>query len=221
MSKETNNLLQRRNCTLTTETEFQGKSINTNKEKDKSCIEEILKPIHAHLTDMIEKHSQVMITRFDLRTPSGAADLNNKQVGRIFENMERALNRKEYAGGHKPDPRLIGVAEDQGNGTHYHCVAMVNRNAIQHPHTIHKTAEKYLRKALDIPQKEAEGLVDYCNQKGENGITIRRGSADEDKKTNQVMHQVSYLAKERGKENIPQGQHLWVGTRVPKKNQEK
>ena len=61
--------------------------------------------------------------------------------------------------------------------------------------------------------------MDYCNQKGENGITIRRGSADEDKKTNQVMHQVSYLAKERGKENIPQGQHLWVGTRVPKKDQ--
>lgn len=132
MSTHKNNLQQRRNCTLTTEQEFKGKSINTNKEKDQSCIEEILEPIHAHLDDMIEKHCQVTAVRFDMRAPEGAEDLTNKQVGRIFENMERALNRKEYAGGHKPDPRIIGVAEDQGNGNHYHCLALVNGNAIQH-----------------------------------------------------------------------------------------
>lgn len=218
MSKEANNLQQRRNCTLTAELEFEGKSINTNKEKGQSCIEEVLAPIHAHLEDMKEKHSKVMVTRFDLRIPSGAEELNNHQVGRIAENMSRAIKRKEYAGGHNPDPRIVCAAENHGSGTHYHCVAMVNGNAIQNPHTIYNAAEKYLGKALKLSQEETKGLVDYCNQKGKNGIIIKHGSSDEQEKTNQVMHQVSYLAKERGKEQIPKGQHLVIGTRVPKDN---
>ncbi len=157
-----------------------------------------------------------MITRFDLRIPNGAKELNNKQVGRIFENMSRAIKRKEYAGGHNPDPRIVCTAENHASGTHYHCVAMVNGNAIQNPHTVYNAAEKYMAKALDISQEETKGLVDYCNQKGKNGIIIKHGSSDEQEKTNQVMHQVSYLAKERGKEQTPKGQHLVTGTRVPK-----
>lgn len=217
MNKAPNNLQQRRNCTLTTENNYNGKTINTNKEKEQSCIEEILKPINAHLEDMLDKHSQVCVVRFDLRTPNGAEELNHKQVGRIFENMKRALKNKEYAGGHNPDPRFIGVQENQERGTHYHCVALVNANAIQNPHTIYQTAEKYLANSLGIPQEETKGLVDYCNQKGESGIIIKRGSPDEKEDVNSVMYQVSYLAKERGKENTPKSQHLWVGTRVPKK----
>lgn len=96
-------------------------------------------------------------------------------------------------------------------------MALVNGNAIQHPHTIHKTAEKYLGKALGLTEEETKGLVHYCDSNGANGITIRRGNADQEEKTNQVMHQASYLATERGKEDTPKGQHLWIGTRVPKK----
>lgn len=75
-----------------------------------------------------------------------------------------------------------------------------------------------IAKSLGISQEKAKGLVDYCNQNGENGKIIKRGNPDEQKITNQVMHQASYLAKKRGKEDIPKGQHLWVGTRVPKKD---
>lgn len=218
MTNEQNTLHQRRNCTLTTSKEYNGKSINTNQEKDQSCIEEILTPINAHLGDMLKKHSQVLTVRFDLRTPNGAEELNNKRVGRIFENMERAIERKEYAGGHNPDTRLIGVQENHGSGSHYHCAAMVNGNAIQNPYTIYKTAERYLAKALGIPQEKTQGLVDYCDSQGENGIIIKRGSPNEKKQVNAVMHQLSYLAKERGKENTSQGQHLYIGTRISKKN---
>lgn len=221
MDTHQNHLQKRRNCTLTTETKFNGKSINTNKEKGQSCIQEILIPIEKHLTDMLQKHSQVTMERFDLRPPQGAEALNNKLVGRIFENIRRDIKRKKYAGGHNPDTRIIGAPEDHGNGTHFHCLAFINGNAIQHTHIIHKTAEKYLGKALGLSEEETKGLVHYCNTNGENGITIRRGSADEEEKINQVMHQASYLAKERGKENTPQGQHLWVGTRVPKQHQQK
>lgn len=217
MSKETNNLLQRRNCTLTIETEFQEKSINTNKEKDQSCIEEILKTINAHLDDMLEKHSRVMVTRFDIRAPQEAKDFTNQQIGRIIENMGRALDRKDYPSGHDPDPRIIAVAEDHGNGTHHHCLAIVNRNAIQNRYGIYELAERYTAKALGIPQKEAKGLIEHCNGHGENGITITRNSPDAKEKIDQVMHQASYLAKKRGKENTPKGQHLYVDTKVPKK----
>lgn len=64
--------------------------------------------------------------------------------------------------------------------------------------------------------KKQKDWLTIANQKGENGIAIKRGSSDEQEKTNQVMHQVSYLAKERGKEQTPKGQHLVTGTRVPK-----
>lgn len=221
MNTHQTSLKQRRNCTLTTEKEFKGKSINTNKEKDQNCIEEILAPIHAHLTDITEKHNRIMTTRFDLRVSQETEDLTNKQVGRIFENMGRALDRRRYAGGHNPDPRFIGVPEDHGNGIHYHCLVLVNGNAIQNPYTIFNLAEKYLGKALGLTEEAAKGLVHYCNQQGENGIIIRRDSPDEEEKTNKVMHQASYLAKERGKENIPKGKHLWVGTRVPTSSKNK
>lgn len=168
MNTHQNNLHQRRNCTLTTETEFNEKSINTNRDKDQSCIEEILKPIEAHLNDMTQKHNKTMTVRFDMKAPQEAEDLNNKTVGRIIENMRRAINRNEYAGRHDPDPRFLCVAKDQGNGAHYHCLAIVNGNAIQNPHTIHKTAEKYLGKALGITEEEeTKGLVHYCNTNGE------------------------------------------------------
>ncbi len=114
MSAHPNNLQQRRNCHLTAEEEYREKSINTNENKGQTCIKEILAPINAHLDNMLNKHNKVMATRFDSRTPQGAQDLTNKQVGRIFENMKRTLERKEYAGGHKPDPRFIGIQENQG-----------------------------------------------------------------------------------------------------------
>lgn len=85
---------------------------------------------------------------------------------------------------------------------------MVNGNAIQNPYTIYDNAEKYLAKALGIPKEEVKGLVHRCDQNGENGIIIRRGSSDEREQTNAVMHQLSYLATERGKQNTPKGQHL-------------
>lgn len=217
MDTHQNHLQRRRNCTLTTETKFNGKSINTNAEKDQRCIKEILTPIHAHLTDMLENHNKVMAVRFDLRTPQGTKDLINKDISRIFENMKRALDRKEYAGGHDPDLRLIGVKEDNGNGAHYHCLALVNANAIQNQYTIHKAARKYLGKALGLSEEETQGLVHNCNTNGKNGTIIKRGSTDEQKNIDEVMYQTSYLAKEKSKENTPKGQHLWVGTRVPKK----
>lgn len=221
MNTHQNNLHQRRNCTLTTETEFNEKSINTNRDKDQSCIEKILKPIEAHLNDMTQKHNKTITVRFDMRAPQEAEDLNNKTVGRIIENMRRAINRNKYAGGHDPDPRILCVAEDQGNGAHYHCLALANANAIQNQYTIHKAAEKYLGKALGLTEEETQGLVHYCDTNGENGTIIRRGSTDEEEKTNQIMHQASYMAKEKGKENTPKGQHLWIGTRAPKQHQEK
>lgn len=209
-------LQQRRNCTLTTDSEYKGKSINTNQEKDQSCIEEILETIDAHLENMLERHSRVMTTRFDIRAPQEAKDFTNQQIGRIIENMGRALNRKDYSGGHDPDPRFIAVPENHGRGTHYHCLAIVNGNAIQNRYGIYDLAERYTAKALGIPQEEAKGLVDYCNQRGENGIMITRNSSDEKENIDQVMHQASYLAKKRGKENTPKGQHLHVGTRISK-----
>lgn len=218
MCKAQNNLQQRRNCTLITDSNYNGKSINTSKEKNQNCIEEILKPINAHLEDMREKHNKVMVTRFDLHTSKGMEDFTNKGVGRIFENMGRALKRKEYAGGHNPDPRFIGVAENNGHSTHFHCVAIVNGNAIQNPYTIFNEAERCLANALDIPQEEAQKLVNHCDKNGKNGIMIKNSSPNEEEQVNVVMHQASYLAKERSKEDTPKGQYLWIGTRVPKKD---
>jgi len=53
----------------TFESQHNGLNINTNADKGQGCYTKILDKHQAHLQDMVNKHSQVMQVRFDLRFP--------------------------------------------------------------------------------------------------------------------------------------------------------
>ena len=56
---------------ITYDNRFHNHSINTNKEKNQGCIEEILERIESSLNSMLKKHSKVLSIRFDVRYPKG------------------------------------------------------------------------------------------------------------------------------------------------------
>ncbi|GHV56347.1 hypothetical protein FACS189460_0950 [Deltaproteobacteria bacterium] len=118
-------------------------------------------------------------------------------------------------GRHQVDPRVIWVREkhDDSPNCHYHCLALVNGNAKQSSYDIHKRAEKQWGNALGL--KKVQGLVDYCDKRGEASIMIDRNQPDYESKLAAAQEQASYLSKSRGKENKPY--NLWQvgGTRVP------
>lgn len=196
-----------KNKDITYETTFNNKSINTDLTKGTGCLIPVLDKLDAHLEDMRAKHSKVTLTRFDLRYPSIYANLQDpKQVSRFTENMKRSIQRKPYTGGHNPDIRIFVVPEKHhADKPHYHCLALSNGNAIQSSYTILIQAEKQWANALNIPINEVKGLVDHCNKHGENGMMLRRGDANEDNIANAMFHQVSYLAKVRGKDALAKG----------------
>ena len=199
----------------TTDTVYNGLPINTNADKGQGCLTQVLDKHHAHLDDMNNKHSKVMQTRFDLRYPADNSVTPSKQHLQDFSyNLQRKLNREKHAGGHKVDPRLIVVTEQHhSENPHVHGVLLVNANAKQKYLPLIEEIDCIWKQAL---RTDAQGLVDYCNRSGANGIIMDRNKEDFEDKKNQCSHQGSYLAKERGKENKVKGSWGVRATRLPK-----
>lgn len=200
---------------LTTQETHRGLSINTNAEKNQACYADILDKHHAHLADMTQKHSKVIQVRFDLRYPQDGSVVPSAQHLHDFNyNFQRKLKRENHSGGHLVDPRIITVTEQcESENPHIHGVLLVNGNAKRSYYPLVQEIEKQWKTAL---KTNRDGLVDYCDRRGKNGIMIDRSKEDFGETMNQCSHQASYLAKARGKENKLKGSWLVSGTRVPK-----
>lgn len=199
----------------TFEKDYKGLSINTNENKGQACQTQVLYKLHAHREDMLNKHSKVMQVRLDLHYPTDNSITPSSQHLEDFTyNLQRKLKREKIQGGHQVDPRLITVSEqNSSNNPHIHGVLLVNGNAKQNYYPLLQEAEQQWKQAL---KTENQGLVDYCNKLGENGIIMDRNKDDLQEKINECSYQASYLAKEKGKENKTKGSWLVKGTRLPK-----
>jgi hypothetical protein len=202
------------------------------KQTDKDTgIERIKNVYNRHLLDMTKKHSKVFQTRFDLFYPEdGSVPYNEKQIRDLTEYLHRDLARNAVLSGpnqkrgenrkgqvrHKTDPRIIVVKErhEASSRPHYHCLTLVNGNAKNNTQDIHWRAERQWANCLGL--QNAKGLVDYCNKTVKPSIMINRNDKDYYEQLEAAKQQISYLAKRKGKENIPT--RLWQvsGTRVPK-----
>ncbi len=153
----------------------------------------------------------------DLRYPSDDSVIHtSKDIENFHYNFKRKLERQSIAGGHKVDPRFITVEEEHNNQhPHYHTVLLVNANAKNKAYSILQEAEKQWKQVLHT---DHQGLVNYCNEKGENGIIIDRNKEDFEEKKNQCSHQASYLAKVREKDKQAKGSWTVKGTRTPKRS---
>lgn len=202
------------------ENEYRDLPINTNKEKGLGCLSFSLQSYREKLDYMKDNHSKVQQVRFDLRYPcDNSVPYDKKHISRFCEYMKRSFDRME-TGGHLVDMKLEWVPDkkDKSSHPHYHCLALVNGNAIQSEYTVLKRAEHYWGIVL---QNDQDGLVHYCNKdrsgkKQENGLMYRRGSADAEETLEKMQYQASYIAKARDKEGLPKGSWIRGGSRIPK-----
>ncbi len=197
------------------EKEYNGLSINTDKKRKLGCRTDILDRHHAHLNDMTDKHSKVLQVRLDLHYPSNNSVIpNSEHISNFTDNMQRSLRREKNSGGHKVDPRMIlAVEKHDGDNPHIHAIILVNGNAKKSYRAIGQKAERLWGQALGTQTK---GLVDYCDRK-RNGIVISRQAPNFEAQLGAASYQGSYVAKDRGKDDLGKGTWALRGTRAPKK----
>ena len=188
---------------ITFDSNYRNHLINSNKS---GCYEKALKKIENIMDDMLDKHSKIMTVRFDIRYPDNDnINPSRERISDFAYNLKRSLDRETFEGGHKTDAKVIHVQEQESsNHPHHHFAVIVNANAKQNAYPILEKANTIWKKMMNTSE---DGLVDYCN-KYENGMVIRRNSADYEEQYDKTFYQLSYLAKVRGKENRDKGSWL-------------
>ncbi len=191
---------------ITFENTYNTHTINTHKDKRLGCYEKALEKIDTTIKDMIEKHSKVMVVRFDIRYPDNEnIKSDNTDIYKFTYNLKRSLNREKIEGGHNVDARIIHVEEKNTSlNPHHHFAVLVNGNAKNKYYPIVEKANKIWKKTLNTDQ---DGLVDFCN-KIENGIMIDRNDDNRERDLDKAFFQLSYLAKTNGKQDRKKGS--WI-----------
>jgi hypothetical protein len=206
---------------ITYENDYRGYPINTVKERGLGCDKRFLEKYRNHVDDMSDRHSKVMQVRFDLRYPSdGSVKFNPRHISRLGWYLTRHFDR-DNSTPHSVDLRFRWSCEQKEcvPRPHYHCVVLVNGNAIKSEYAIFKQVERYWRIVLETSHG---GLVDYCNKKRdgsrqENGMMYRRGAENAQEILEKMQYQASYLAKTRDKDGLSKGAWIEGGSRLPKK----
>jgi hypothetical protein len=219
---------------------YRGYSINTADGKY-DCSTAILDKYLDSLEYMLNKHSKVLQTRFDVRIPQHSA-ITLEQLQRFPEYLKRNLQRNNplpqegrvRSTGknnckNQVDPHIIRVTErtSADNNPHQHYVVLVNGNAKQSGWDIQQRAQHELANATRLTPDQVQGMIHFCNtSKDKNAphkkmpsfYMLDRNAEDFQQKLDQAVHQGSYLAKTRSKEHTPKGKWTVSATRLPKNN---
>lgn len=206
---------------VTYENEYRDLPINTNKEKGLGCHSSSLQSYREKLDYMTENHSKVLQVRFDLRYPGdNSVPYDQRHISRFCEYMKRSSDRNKVCN-HLVDMKLEWVPDKKKNSSHphYHCLALLNGNAVKSEYAVFQKAEHYWGIVL---KSSHEGLVHFCNKdrdgkQQENGLMYRRGSADAEEALKKMQYQASYIAKARDKEGLAKGSWIRGGSRISKK----
>ena len=157
-----------------------------------------IRAIDGVITTMTERHSKVLVVRFDLRYPKDHnADNSNRDFSGTLQGVCREFSRKGY------DPQYVARREQvTSENQHYHVGILLDGNKKRSPEAVRQTVEMHWAKHLDIPLEEVQQkvLVYPCNKAPdgsprENGRMIIRGTWDNHKQKQDTMRQLSYLAK--------------------------
>ena len=174
---------------------YNGKEILEYKHRGIGMDSHILETIDEHLKDSLERHSKVLVVRFDVRFPE---DSSNKS----FSKFQAEFMRKERRAGYDPSYVAVReVGEREGN-PHYHEVLLVNGNKTQSIQKHIANANAAMNLTLGVEHDNPTGLVNCSKIKQgplRNGIMIQRDALfphDE----NAAFRQASYLAKESQKQ---------------------
>ena len=157
-----------------------------------------IRAIDGVITTMTERHSKVLVVRFDLRYPKDHnADNSNNDFSGTMQGVCREFSRKKY------DPQYVARREQvSSENQHYHVGILLDGNKKRSMNAVRETVEKHWARQLDIPLEEVQqkALVYPCNKTPdgsprESGRMIKRGTWENRKQKEETMRQLSYLAK--------------------------
>ena len=175
--------------------QFEGHSLcNVPREFSYNYIRTIVDLV----STMTERHSKVLVARFDLRYPQGyEADGSNSDFSMTMQAVCRDFSQKKY------DPQYIARREQKNSrNPHYHVGLVLNGNKKRSIHDIRTTIEKHWAEQLQLPLSEVQekALIYPCNRAPDgshrpNGRMINRNSLNVHTQTEETIRQLSYLGK--------------------------
>ena len=152
----------------------------------------IMNVCHDLLTVSFSKHSRVFVMRLDVHMPQ-----------EIAQEMIRTFNQrfieKEKNSGYDPLYIMVREVSPQGN-IHYHMALFFDGNQTRNTYPHFQNAERVLQNIIGS-EYNASGLIDQCNHGHRNGIMIERNAINQFD-LDEVLRQLSYLAKIDQKENV-------------------
>lgn len=193
-------------------TEYQGLSVLTPRYRDPpySYYINYLDRNRELLNRMLERHSQVLFFRMDLRFPDRILWYDEKELFfRFLDQYRKLLVSREL------DPQyMIRMEQATGLYCHFHAVFLLNGNKACHAYYYKREADLLWQKILNEPKG---GLVDFCNRdrQGEpypEEIRIVRPpqssgiSVEETAEYQEAFRIMSYLAKHVPEDRIPSRQ---------------
>lgn len=189
---------------ITQETTFNGHPLSYSKKNDDGCYKEILKAAHDLLNHMIQRHSSVFFTRFDLTFPENTAwqyQNNNELLSRFLETLIRHFDRQHH------DPKYLWVREHsrETGQFHYHLMLLQDGNVTQNANGLRVYATQLWAKCLGI--ESGEGILNWCETGTDidkyGGVKIIRKAPDFHHAYDHCFQRASYMAKCFSKGDLP------------------
>ena len=187
---------------VTTKAEYKGHPVNAGIVQEFSYFTKILDKNQELLDSTLKRHNKVLCYRMDLRFPDDKIYENpNKLLSSFMNVYTNGLSRKGY------DPAYAARLEQETSvNPHLHVEMLVNGNLAKDYRPLVEKAEEGWNRTLGISSEVNSGLVDYCDKSEEgNGTMIRRNSKHYNEQYDKVHKQMSYIAKDKAEDIIPDG----------------
>lgn len=179
--------------------------------------EEILDPLNRLLQVYIEKHSKILVVRFDIHFPINyTKEHSNSYISETIACVVKKYKRQNL------DPMYFWVMEQhQSIHPHYHVVLFLDGQKVCSYGHVFNTVKKAWAHALG---QDVIGCIHHCNitnnklDMQRNGLQIRRcdGAENMQAQVQRVVNQISYLAKENTKAHENDGLRNFGMSRLPK-----
>lgn len=157
---------------------------------------------------MIDKHSQVLPVRLDLRFPQDYQnDGSNAEIQRVLKQVSMHYRRQ-----HTDLTYTVTREQDTSHNPHYHAWFLVDGNKHQCPHDVQQTVTE---KWVGCVGGDPDGIVDYCRHKETHplpamekivrpsskatGEELERQTEEFNRTRKLALDHASYLAKEKTK----------------------
>jgi hypothetical protein len=171
---------------------------------------EIVDKIQSVMEDYRNSHTKSYVLPVTIKYPAGwTVPKNNSDFRKkVLHSFKQNRDRDGM------DCRYVAVPErragHEDGAIHYHAIFLLNGSETQHPHHHLKLLEKCWQRALQ--REDVSGLIHHhTTREGCAGHMIRR---DDEEAFQDAFHHATYLAKTRGKENLPPGMHRVMSTRT-------